>query len=75
MTAEEIIDNCHRNEEYPSYIHELDVVEAMKKYASIKCAQQRQLCLDNASVSWENEDDGYLLDSETILKASEPLYD
>lgn len=72
MTRKEVLDKiCNdpesfKEEQWPGFI-----LAAMKEYASIKCAQQRQLCLDNASVNWENEDDGYLLNSETILNAPE----
>lgn len=84
MTAEQILKSAHskllsipnnRYTEWEKQSQEPEtkiIIEAMKEYASIKCAEQRQLCLDNASVSWENEDDGYLLNSETILNAPEP---
>lgn len=69
MTAQDFF-----NERFQHGIHEIlgtsEVLQLMKAFALLKCAEQREICADNAH---KNNDFFKVIDQESILNAPNPL--
>jgi hypothetical protein len=80
MTAEELIENKHpiMTEQNDWWWYESKIIEVMKEYARIKCAEQRKICAEYAEMDVDDTDYMNLkmvIVKDSILNAPEPKYD
>jgi hypothetical protein len=71
MTASEFYQT-----EWPSLIvyesmSDSEIIELIARFALLKCAEQRQICADNAELAWDEYNEIYI-DKNSILNQPSP---
>jgi hypothetical protein len=80
MTDKELLINTLNNEPM-SELMEIYIISAMRKYAKIKCQEQREICANEAKGKYYTDMSKYphhrepIADYDSIINCPEPKFD